>query len=69
MAKSIRRIILHTAKAIARDPDQPGKLLFTDAGTELDVPSPGVTAKLRNAWLVDGSAGAIDIDGSEPATA
>lgn len=64
MAKSVRKIILHTAKAIARDPNRPGVLVFTDSGTELEVPSPGLTAKMRNAWLKDGSAAAIVEDES-----
>jgi hypothetical protein len=65
MAKSITRIVLHAPKAIARDPDRPGVPIFTDSGTELAIPSLGVSAKMRNAWLKDGSAAAVDEIGDE----
>ena len=54
----MRQIILHTAKAIARDKAQPGRLLFTDAGTILDVPSTGVTADRADGWIKKGHAAA-----------
>lgn len=64
MARSVRRIVLNTAKAIARDPSRPGLPIFTDAGTVLHIPSRGLTAAMRNAWLKDGSATAIETSSS-----
>lgn len=55
----MRQIILHSAKAIARDRARPGVSLFTDAGTVLAVPSEGLTAKTADRWIKDGSAGAL----------
>lgn len=52
----MRQIILHTAKALARDKTRPGELLFTDAGTVLSVPSEGLTAEMAKAWVADGTA-------------
>ena len=52
----MRQIILHAPKAIARDPGQPGKLIFTDSGTVLPTNSPGLNAKVVGRWLKDGSA-------------
>ena len=55
----MRKIILHTAKAIARDKKQPGRLIFTDAGTVLAVPSRGVTSDQADAWIANGTAAAV----------
>lgn len=52
----MRQIILHTAKAIARDADRKGELLFTDAGTILQVPSQGLTAAQADEWVKAGHA-------------
>lgn len=55
----MRQIILHSAKAIARDRKRHGVRLFTDAGTVLPVPSEGLTARQADAWVRDGSASAV----------
>lgn len=52
----MRHIILHTAKAIARDKDRPGELVYTEAGRVLSVPSEGLDSDLAESWVKDGSA-------------
>jgi len=52
----MRKIVLHTAKAIANDPEQPNVPVYNHAGTELAVPSDGVTLKQARAWLKTGAA-------------
>ena len=52
----MRYIILHTAKAIANDPERPGVLVFNDAGTVLSVLSEGLTAEDAAEWVRSGAA-------------
>lgn len=55
----MRKIVLNTAKAIARDDKRPASLVFTGAGEVLNVPSRGLSAKQADAWIKDGTASAF----------
>lgn len=55
----MRKIVLNTAKPIARDKSRPGIPVFTDAGTKLAVPSRGLTAGMADAWIANGSASPV----------
>jgi hypothetical protein len=53
------KIILNTPKAIANDAAQPGVPRRVDPGTEIVVPSTGVTRDDADAWLKAGHAALV----------
>lgn len=53
------QIVLHTAKAIALDKARPDLPSFTDAGTQLAVPSQGLTLDRARRWIKEGAAAEV----------